>query len=226
MVTAGTACMARPAGLRLLRSRRSRRRRWARAHHGDVTSGYGCSGQDRHGGHGRHGPCAITATAVGPCPPYERDNREGSRRSRPARRSREARTPWPSCGATWTGPSKMIPAITTITAITPVTAVTARSRRERSVHAGSRRSGRDLAIAEAPGGTRTPRSDPGSGPPSERNRLRPAGGAPTTPPSHLRPRGRNHQREPGRQGARESGSARRGYTWLTIVTTTPPAQPR
>ena len=37
-------------------------------------------------------------------------------------------------------------------------------------------------MAEAPGGARTPRCDPGSGPPSERNRLRPAGGAPTTPP--------------------------------------------
>ena len=37
-------------------------------------------------------------------------------------------------------------------------------------------------MAEAPGGARTPRSDPGSGPPSEKNRLRPAGGAPTTPP--------------------------------------------
>jgi hypothetical protein len=36
----------------------------------------------------------------------------------------------------------------------------------------------------------TPRSGPGSGPPSERNRLLPAGGAPTTPPSHLRPIGR------------------------------------
>jgi hypothetical protein len=45
-------------------------------------------------------------------------------------------------------------------------------------------------MTEAPGGARTPRSDPGGGPPSERNQLRPAGGAPTTPPSHLRPRGR------------------------------------
>ena len=46
-------------------------------------------------------------------------------------------------------------------------------------------------MAEAPGGARTPRSDPGSGPPSERNRLRPAGGAPTTPP--------------GRAGGQKSG---------------------
>jgi hypothetical protein len=67
-------------------------------------------------------------------------------------------------------------------------------------------------MAEAPGGARTPRSDPGSGPPSERNRLRPAGGAPTTPPSHLRPRGRKPTREPGRQDARASERARRGYT--------------
>ena len=37
-------------------------------------------------------------------------------------------------------------------------------------------------MAEAPGGARTPRSDPGSGQPSERNWLLPAGGAPTTPP--------------------------------------------
>jgi hypothetical protein len=78
--------------------------------------------------------------------------------------------------------------------------------------AGSRRSGRDLAIAEAPGGARTPHSDPGSGQQSERNRLRPTGGAPTTPPSHLRPRGRKPTREPGRQGARASERARRGYT--------------
>jgi hypothetical protein len=46
-------------------------------------------------------------------------------------------------------------------------------------------------MAEAPGGARTPRSDPGSGPPSERNRLLPAGGAPTTPP--------------GRAGGQKSG---------------------
>jgi hypothetical protein len=58
--------------------------------------------------------------------------------------------------------------------------------------------GRVASTMEGPsdrGGARTPRSDPGSGPPSERNRLRPAGGAPTTPPSHLRPRGRKPTRE-------------------------------
>jgi hypothetical protein len=67
-------------------------------------------------------------------------------------------------------------------------------------------------MAEAPGGAHTLRSDPGSGPPSERNQLRPAGGAPTTPPSHLRLRGRKPTREPGRPGARARERARRGYT--------------
>jgi hypothetical protein len=153
---------------------------------------------------------------VGPCPPYKRDKQEGSRRSRPERRSWEARPPWPPCGATpaRTGPSKTIPAITAITPVTAVTAVTARSWR------GARRvtaTRRDLAIAEAPGDARTPRSDPGSGPPSERNRLRPAGGAPTTPPSYLRPRGRKTpnqptwQREPRAARRPASGRARRVY---------------
>ena len=46
-------------------------------------------------------------------------------------------------------------------------------------------------MAEAPGGARTSRSDPGSGQPSERNRLRPAGGAPTTPPGRAGGRAKN-----------------------------------
>jgi hypothetical protein len=52
MVTAGSACTARPAGLRLRRSRRSRRwrnpKQWARAHRDDVTSGEGRCGHGRH----------------------------------------------------------------------------------------------------------------------------------------------------------------------------------
>jgi hypothetical protein len=126
LVTAGSACTARPAGC----ARGGHGDHGAgRAHRDDVTSGEGRSSHCRHGGHGGHGPRAITAAAVGPCPPCGRINREGSRRSRPARRSREERPPWPPCGAARTGPSKTIPAITAITAITPVTAVTARSRR-------------------------------------------------------------------------------------------------
>ncbi len=55
-------------------------------------------------------------------------------------------------------------------------------------------------IAEAPGGARTPRSDPGSWQPSERNRLRPAGGAPTTPP--------------GRAGKNRTRRNAIAHTWL------------
>ncbi len=64
--------------------------------------------------------------------------------------------------------------------------VTARSKPARRVTATRT----VLAIAEAPGGARTAHSDHGSGLPSERNRLLPARGAPTTPPSHPRHRGR------------------------------------
>jgi hypothetical protein len=88
-------------------------------------------------------------------------------------------------------------------------AVTARTKRARRVMVTRR----ILAIAEAPGGARTPRSDHGSGPPSESNRLRPAGGAPTTPPFHLRPRGRKTTQAWGRKAygqAEEQDAVTRG----------------
>jgi hypothetical protein len=147
---------------------------------------------------------AVTAPAVGPCPPRELEEREGSRRSRPARRSR--------CGHGANGgpvPTMRAGRAGRVTAVTPGTEVTAEPIGGHGCHGGhgplgDRAGGPDGAgrddfcdhgdhgahaghsghgaIAEPPCGARTPHSNHGSRPPSERIRLRPAGGAPTTLP--------------------------------------------
>jgi hypothetical protein len=154
-ITAVTAITALMAGPRWQRSRQSQCQRWARARRASVTNRTSHDVHSRHGGHGG-----------------------AARRSR---RSRETCPPWPPCGrpdgaghndscdhgdhSDHGGHGGHIAIMERMRLARRITATT-------SV----------LAIAEAPCGARTPHSDHGSGPPSGRNRLRPAGGAPTRPP--------------------------------------------
>jgi hypothetical protein len=180
------------------------RARCARAPLTSVTSGPGPGDHGRHCVHGAPGKAepaavtAITAPVVGPCPPYERDKREGSVTADPPGghdgHGRNCPLGHRAGGPDGAGQDDSCDHGDhgDHGGHGGHGSVTVRTKRASRV-TGLTATRRVLVIAEAPGGARTPHSDPGSGPPSERNRLRPAGGAPTTPPGRAGGQaGKNH----------------------------------